>query len=119
MEYLKKPRPDIDIVDQQWRKLGEPDFTAFITAQMGKKPNAVFCDVFGGDFVTFAKQANPASYFTAIQNRLADGGEVGSVDEALAASPRSRAPSGSVIYGQVLPFGILIFPGFSLFRSLR
>ena len=84
VEYLKKLRPDIEIVDQQWPKLGEPDFTAFITAQMGKKPDAVFCDVFGGDFVTFAKQAAPLGYFKAINNRLVDGGEVGTVDEAQA-----------------------------------
>jgi branched-chain amino acid transport system substrate-binding protein len=83
-EYLKKLRPDIEIVDQQWPKLGEPDFTAFITAQMGKKPDAVFSDVFGGDFVTLAKQAGPLGYFKAIQNRMIDGGEVGTVDEAVA-----------------------------------
>jgi branched-chain amino acid transport system substrate-binding protein len=84
IEYIKKLRPDIEIVDQQWPKLGEPDFTAFITAQMGKKPDAVFCDVFGGDFVSFTKQATPLGYFKAIQSRLVDGGEVGTVDEAQA-----------------------------------
>jgi branched-chain amino acid transport system substrate-binding protein len=83
-EYLKKLRPDIQIVDQQWPKLGEPDFTPFITAQMSKKPDAVMCDVFGGDFVTFAKQAGPLGYFKAINNRMVDGGEVGTVDAALA-----------------------------------
>ena len=77
---IKKLRPDIAIVDQQWPKLGEPDFTAFITAQMSKQPDAVFCDLYGGDFVTFVKQAMPLGYFTAIHNRLADGGEVGAVD---------------------------------------
>ena len=82
VEYLKKLRPDIEIVDQQWPKLGEADFTAFISAQMGKKPDAVFCDVFGGDFATLAKQAAPLGYFKAIQNRLIDGGEVGTVDLA-------------------------------------
>ena len=41
---LKQLRPDIEIVDQQWPKLGEPDFTPFITAQMSKKPDAVYCD---------------------------------------------------------------------------
>ena len=87
VDYMKKLRPDIEIIDQQWPKLGEPDFTAFITAQMSKKPDAVFCDVFGGDFVTFAKQATPLGYFKAIKNRLADGGEVGTVDEALALGP--------------------------------
>jgi branched-chain amino acid transport system substrate-binding protein len=84
VEYMKKLQPDVEIVDQEWPKLGEPDFTPFITAQMGKKPDAVFCDVFGGDFVTFVKQAAPLGYFKAIQNRLADGGEVGTVDEAQA-----------------------------------
>src|ERR1700737_883785 len=84
IEYIKKLRPDIEIVDQQWPKLGEPDFTAFITAQMGKKPDAVFCDVFGGDFVSFTKQATPLGYFKAIQSRLGDGGEVGTGDEAQA-----------------------------------
>jgi branched-chain amino acid transport system substrate-binding protein len=84
VEFIKKARPDIEIVDQQWPKLGQADFTPFITAQMGKKPDAVFCDVFGGDFVTFAKQAAPLGYFKAINNRLVDGGEVGTTDAAIA-----------------------------------
>ena len=84
VEFIKKARPDIEIVDQQWPKLGQSDFTPFITAQMGKKPDAVFCDVFGGDFVSLAKQAAPLGYFKAINNRLVDGGEVGTTDAALA-----------------------------------
>jgi branched-chain amino acid transport system substrate-binding protein len=84
VDFIKKARPDIEIVDQQWPKLGQSDFTPFITAQMAKKPDAVFCDVYGGDFVTFAKQAAPLGYFKAIDNRLADGGEVGTTDEAQA-----------------------------------
>src|SRR5215471_4710772 len=84
VDYLKKARADIEIVDQQWPKLGQSDFTPFITAQLAKKPDAVFCDVFGGDFVTFAKQAAPLGYFKAINNRLADAGEVGTTDAAKA-----------------------------------
>jgi branched-chain amino acid transport system substrate-binding protein len=80
----KKLRPDVEIVDQQWPKLGEPDFTAFITAQMSKKPDAVYCSLFAGDFVTFSKQATPRGYFKAISNRLVDGGEIGTPDEAQA-----------------------------------
>ena len=55
-------RPDIEIVDQQWPKLGETDYTPFINAQMSKKPDAVF-SLWGGHFVTFAKQAKPLKYF--------------------------------------------------------
>jgi branched-chain amino acid transport system substrate-binding protein len=81
---LKKLRPDIEIVDQQWPKLGEADFTPFITAQMGKKPDAVYCSLFAGDFVTFSKEATPLGYFKAINNRLIDGAEIGTTDEAQA-----------------------------------
>ncbi|MBV9249528.1 MAG: ABC transporter substrate-binding protein [Acetobacteraceae bacterium] len=81
---LKKLRPDIQIVDQQWPKLGEPDFTPFITAQMSKTPDAVYCSLFAGDFVSFTKQATPRGYFKAINNRLIDGGEIGTPDEAQA-----------------------------------
>jgi branched-chain amino acid transport system substrate-binding protein len=77
---LKELRPDITIVDQQWPQLGEANFSSFITAQMSKHPDAVFCDEFAGDFVSFVKQATPLGYFKAIDNRLVDGGEVGSVD---------------------------------------
>ena len=84
VDFIKKARPDIEIVDQQWPKLGQSDFTPFITAQMAKKPDAVFCDVFGGDFVTLVKQAAPLGYFKAINNRLVDGGEVGTTDAAQA-----------------------------------
>jgi branched-chain amino acid transport system substrate-binding protein len=84
IKALKKLRPDIKIVDQQWPKLGEPDFTAFITAQMGKKPDAVYAAVFAGDFVTFVKEATPLGYFKAIRNRFVDPSEVGTTDEAQA-----------------------------------
>ena len=81
---LKKLRPDIQIVDQQWPKLGEPDFTSFITAQLGKKPDAVYCSLFAGDFVTFSKEAASLGYFKAIGNRLIDSAAVGATDEAKA-----------------------------------
>jgi branched-chain amino acid transport system substrate-binding protein len=84
VDKIKKLRPDIQIVDQEWPKLGEADFTPFITAQMGKKPDAVYCSLFAGDFVTFTKEATPLGYYKAIKNRLVDGGEVGTVDEAQA-----------------------------------
>jgi len=91
---LKKLRPDIQVVDQQWPKLGEPDFTAFINAQMSKKPDAVYCSLFAGDFVTFIKQAAPLGYLKAIDNRLIAPGEVGTTDAAQA-------------LGADYPFGII------------
>jgi len=42
VDYLKKARPDMEIVDQQWPRLGQSDFTPFINAQLAKQPEAVF-----------------------------------------------------------------------------
>lgn len=84
IKNIKKLRPDITVVDLQWPKLGEPDFTPFINAMMSKKPDAVYCSLFAGDFVSFAKQATPLGLFKAIKNQLVDGGEVGTPDAALA-----------------------------------
>ncbi len=81
---LQKTRPDMQVVDSQWPKLGEPDFTAFINAMMSKKPDAIYCSLFAGDFVTFVKQATPLGLFKAVNNRFVDAGEVGTPDEAQA-----------------------------------
>ena len=84
IKALKEKAPNMQVVDSQWPKLGEPDFTAFINAMMSKNPDAVYCSLFAGDFVTFAKEAAPLGLFKKINNRLVDGGEVGTPDEAQA-----------------------------------
>ncbi len=78
VEYIKKIKPSVQIVDQQWPKLGEADYTPFINAQLAKKPEAVFSSLWGGHFVTFAKQAKPLGYFDAIKYNMLAGGEAGS-----------------------------------------
>src|SRR6266487_5228896 len=78
VEHLKKIKPDVEIVDQQWPKLGEADYTPFINAQMGKKPDAVFSSLWGGHFLTFAKQAKPLGYFDAVKYNFIGVGEAGS-----------------------------------------
>ncbi len=84
IKALKEKAPNMQVVDSQWPKLGEPDFTAFINAMMSKKPDAVYCSLFAGDFVTFTKEATPLGLFKAVDNRFVDGGEVGTIDEAQA-----------------------------------
>ena len=78
VEHLKKVKPSVQIVDQQWPKLGEADYTPFINAQMAKKPDAVFSSLWGGHFLTFAKQAKPLGYFDTIQYNFIGVGEAGS-----------------------------------------
>jgi branched-chain amino acid transport system substrate-binding protein len=93
VEHLKKLRPDISIVDQQWPKLGEQEYTPFINAQMGRKPDAIFSSLWGGGFVTYAKQAKPVGLFDAVKYNFVAAGEAGSVESAKA-------------MGQDYPFGI-------------
>ena len=78
VDHLKKIKPSMQIVDQQWPKLGEADYTPFINAQMAKKPDAVFSSLWGGHFVTFAKQAKPLGYFDAVKYNVIAVGEAGS-----------------------------------------
>ena len=80
VEHIKKIRPDVEIVDQQWPKLGETDYTPFINAQMGKKPEAVFSALWGGHFLTFAKQAKPLKYFDNVNYNFIAGGEGASIE---------------------------------------
>jgi branched-chain amino acid transport system substrate-binding protein len=80
VEHIKKIKPEVEIVDQQWPKLGEADYTPFINAQMGKKPEAVFSALWGGHFLTFAKQAKPLKYFDSVNYNFIAGGEGGSIE---------------------------------------
>jgi branched-chain amino acid transport system substrate-binding protein len=84
VEYLKKVKPDVEIVDQQWPKLGEGDYTPFINAQLAKKPDAVFSSLWGGHFVTFVKQARPLGYFDAVKHNFIGVGEAASPESAKA-----------------------------------
>jgi len=84
VEHLKKIKPSVQIVDQQWPKLGEPDYTPFINAQMAKKPEAVFSSLWGGHFVNFAKQAKPLGYFDAVKYNFIGVGEAGSPESTKA-----------------------------------
>jgi branched-chain amino acid transport system substrate-binding protein len=87
VEHLKKIKPGVEIVDQQWPKLGEADYTPFINAQLAKKPDAVFSSLWGGHFVTFVKQAKPLGYFDALKHNFIGVGE--------AASPESTKAMGA------------------------
>jgi branched-chain amino acid transport system substrate-binding protein len=78
--HIKKLRPEVEIVDQQWPKLNEPDFSAFITAQMAAKPDAVLSVICCGNFDAFAKQAKPLGYFESLKHRFIGLGEAGAIE---------------------------------------
>ena len=78
VEHIKRLKPGVEIVDQQWPKLGEQDYNPFINAQMAKKPEAVVSSIWGGFFVTFSKQAKALGYFDAIKHNFIGLGEAAS-----------------------------------------
>ncbi|HYB43321.1 MAG TPA: ABC transporter substrate-binding protein [Candidatus Methylomirabilis sp.] len=78
VEHIKKIKPSVEIVDQQWPKLGEQDYNPFINAQMAKKPEAIVSSIWGGFFVTYSKQAKALGAFDAVKYNFIGLGEAGS-----------------------------------------
>lgn len=67
LAVLQKERPDIEVVGQQFPKLGETDFTPYITATLAARPDAVFVTLFGTGFQQFVLQAKPYGFFERVQ----------------------------------------------------
>jgi branched-chain amino acid transport system substrate-binding protein len=60
---LAKVSPETKLEKELWAKLGETDFTSYITAIMGLKPDFVFGAIAGKDNETFLQQAKAAGFF--------------------------------------------------------
>ncbi|MCK4794380.1 MAG: ABC transporter substrate-binding protein [Desulfobacteraceae bacterium] len=56
-------RPDVKIVENFWPKLGEKDYTPYITAMLAKNPDLLYSVLYGGDWINFVKQAKPYGLF--------------------------------------------------------
>jgi branched-chain amino acid transport system substrate-binding protein len=77
VDRLKKLNPEVEIVGQAWPRLGETQYTNFITAILEKQPDLVYSSLWGGHFVAFVKQANPIGYFKQTQHlNVAEAGSV-------------------------------------------
>ena len=64
VDYLKIFAPNVEIVDQAWPKLFEPDYTAFVTRILQVKPQAMYSALWGGDLVAFIEQGNLYGLFS-------------------------------------------------------
>lgn len=60
---LKENKKDVEIIGRLWPKLGETDFTSYITAIIAAKPDAVYGNLFGSDLIAFTKQAKGYDFF--------------------------------------------------------
>lgn len=80
VRQLKRVRPDIEIVNQQWPKLNEPDYVPYIRAQMKAEPDAVFSVICCGNFNVFARQAQAEGYFQRLNGKFIGVAETGSIE---------------------------------------
>lgn len=58
LEYLEIFEPSVEVVDQAWPKLFEPDYTAYVTRILQIAPQAMYSALWGGDLVAFIEQGN-------------------------------------------------------------
>lgn len=73
---MSKVNPQAQFIGEQWPKLFAPDYTSYINAILAAKPDAVFCTLWGGDLVTFIKQAKPYGLFDKMKFIIATGADV-------------------------------------------
>ncbi|MEW6266758.1 MAG: ABC transporter substrate-binding protein [Thermodesulfobacteriota bacterium] len=59
---LKKLKPAIQKINESWWKLGEPDFTPYITSILAAKPEAVIIATGGAGCVPFLKAAQATGF---------------------------------------------------------
>jgi len=66
MEELKQIAPEVKMVKEFWSKLGETDFSSYITAIMNLKPDFLYGAMAGKDNEAFIQQAKAAGLFKRI-----------------------------------------------------
>ncbi len=60
--HLKKIKPDVQLMGQSWWKVGEPDFTPYITSILSAKPDAVIVATGGSGCIPFLKAAKNTGF---------------------------------------------------------
>jgi branched-chain amino acid transport system substrate-binding protein len=90
IQPYKKMRPDVEVVGEYWPKLGEKDYTPYITAILAKNPDVIWSGLWGGDAIGFIKQAKGYGLFEKIAY-------MGNTDASALQALGTEAPEG--IYG--------------------
>ena len=92
--YLKELKPDVEVSQQNWPKLGETDHSAYITALLQSGADAFISSVWGAQEIAFVKQARPFGLLQKIPFFIAS---VGNPDEL---EPLAKeAPVGAITPG--------------------
>ncbi|MCX5873917.1 MAG: ABC transporter substrate-binding protein [Deltaproteobacteria bacterium] len=62
-EDLTKLKPDVEILDAVWVKVGEPNYVSYIPSLMANNPEIIYSSLWGGGLSSFIKQAKPYGLF--------------------------------------------------------
>jgi len=62
-DWLAKVNPEAEVTVEMFPKLGEPDYTSYVSRLMSARPDAVYSYLWGADLVGFVKQAIPFGLF--------------------------------------------------------
>jgi branched-chain amino acid transport system substrate-binding protein len=60
--HLQKVKPDVKLLGESWWKVGEPDFTPYITSILSAKPDAVIIATGGAGCIPFLKAAKATGF---------------------------------------------------------
>lgn len=92
--YLKHLKPEVQVVQQNWPKLGESEHSSYITALLQSGADAFISSLWGAQEIAFVKQARPFGLFEKVNFISAS---VGNPDEL---DPLGKeAPIGAVTTG--------------------
>src|SRR5579875_2455680 len=100
---LKDFGANVDVAGQQWPPLGASDFTSYISAALSAKPDLLFLGIYGGDIVTFTKQALGFNLFS--QTKVG-----GAYDLVALSTLGEQMPSGVIAWSRG-PFYAIDTPG--------
>ncbi|MGA2316575.1 MAG: ABC transporter substrate-binding protein [Thermodesulfobacteriota bacterium] len=72
---LVKRKPDVEVMSTQaWPKFAAGDYTSYIVKVLEAKPDAVYSSLWGGDFITFLKQAKRYGFFEKVGTVVTEAG---------------------------------------------
>ena len=105
MEAYSKLVPDAKVIGELWPKLGNQDWTPYISKIMSSGADFVYCSLWGGDVISFTKAAWAFGYFDRVKHCGQDWGNM----EALGKMGKDIYPKGA-LGGSHYPYWLINNP---------
>lgn len=110
MEAYLKLVPDAKVVGELWPKLGNQDWTPYISKIMSAGADFVYCSLWGGDVISFTKAAWAFGYFDRIKHCGQDWGNM----ESLSKMGKDIYPKGA-LGGSHYPYWLINNPSSNVY----